>query len=146
MGEEPPDAGVLRWQVKPISKQLKRDWKLAPFYKKHVSIDGFPILASERVSDYALLEAAYLIERMVDKRPDLVRALVQNKTRFVVMGVQELTTQEVYSSGVTYTQSSEVPSREGTIILDCNVLTIFPLPSGVSTWLPTFGREPTMDL
>jgi len=91
--QEKTKSVALRWQVKPISKQLKRDWKLASFYKKHVSIDGFPILASERVSDYALLEAAYLIERMLDKRPDLLRALVQNKTRFVVMGVKELTTQ-----------------------------------------------------
>lgn len=92
VGAEPAEP-ALRWQVEPISKQLKQDWKLAPFYKKHVSVDGFPILASERVSDHALLEAAYLIERMVDKRPDLLRALVQNKTRFVVMGVTELTTQ-----------------------------------------------------
>jgi len=91
--QEKAKTAALRWQVKPISKQLERDWQLAPFYKKHISIDGFPILASERVSDYALLEAAYLIERMLDKRPDLLRALVQNKTRFVVMGVKELTTQ-----------------------------------------------------
>ena len=84
---------MVRRQVKPPSDQLKRDWRIDPFYKKHVSVDGFPILSSERVSDYALLEAAYLVDRMLDKRPDILRALIQSKTRFVVMGLHELTTQ-----------------------------------------------------
>ena len=89
---DPGNAGRVPWQVKPPSQQLKRDWKLSSFYKKHVSVSGFPVLASERVSDYALLEAAYLIDRMVDQRPDILRALIQSRTRFVVMGVREMTT------------------------------------------------------
>ncbi|MDE0818764.1 MAG: hypothetical protein OSA92_13955, partial [Pirellulaceae bacterium] len=31
------------------------------FYKKHVSANGFPIIGSEKVDDYALREAAYLV-------------------------------------------------------------------------------------
>jgi len=91
-GEDPAKPTVSRWQVKPPSEKLKREWKLSPFYKKHVSVDGFPVLASERVSDYALLEAAYLIDRMVSKRPDILRAMIQSRTRFVIMGVDEMTT------------------------------------------------------
>ena len=92
-GEDPAKPAASRWQVKPPSEKLKREWKLAPFYKKHVSVNGFPILSSERVSDYALLEAAYLIDRMVNKRPDILRAMIQSRTRFVIMGVHEMTTQ-----------------------------------------------------
>ena len=33
------------------------------FYTKHVDVDGFSVVASDNVSDYALLEAAYLIRK-----------------------------------------------------------------------------------
>lgn len=72
--------------------QPPKDWTLAPFYKKHVSVRGFPVLGSEKVSDYALLEAAWLIDRMLAPRPDVLQALIQNKVRFAVMAVTELTT------------------------------------------------------
>ena len=42
---------------------------LDPFYKKYISVGGYPVVSSERVSDYALLEAVYLIETMLAKRP-----------------------------------------------------------------------------
>lgn len=69
------------------------DWKLSPFYKKHVSVRGFPVVASGKVSDFALLEAAYLIDRMLAPRPDVLQALIKNKVRFAVMAVTELTTE-----------------------------------------------------
>src|SRR6516225_7101154 len=68
------------------------DWKLDPFYKKHVSVNGFPVVGSAKVSDYAVLEAAYLIEKMLAKRPDILAALVKNKVRCAVMAYSERTT------------------------------------------------------
>jgi hypothetical protein len=65
---------------------------LSPAYRKHVSAGGFPVIGSEKVSDYALLEAAYLINHMLDGRGDIRQALIANKVRLSVMAYNELTT------------------------------------------------------
>jgi hypothetical protein len=67
-------------------------WRLDPFYKKHVSANGIPVVGSEKVSDYALLEAAYLINSMLDGRDDIREALIAGRVRCAVMAVDELTT------------------------------------------------------
>src|SRR5262249_42442889 len=41
-----------------------------PFYKKYLSAHGIPVLSSEKVSDRALQEAAYLINHVLEERPD----------------------------------------------------------------------------
>jgi hypothetical protein len=74
---------------------------LKPFYKKYVSAQGFPVLSSEKVSDYALLEAAYLINQMLDGHEDIRQALIRNKVRFVVMASTELTTMVPEHSDLT---------------------------------------------
>ena len=66
--------------------------KLAPFYTKHVDVLGLPVVASAKVSDAAVLEAAYLARLMLDARPDVARAMADNKTRLAVMAATELTT------------------------------------------------------
>lgn len=73
-------------------ESLSRQLGLSPFYKKFVSANGIPIVGSERVSDYALLEAAYIVNNMLAGRNDLVRAIIHNKIRVVVMASTELTT------------------------------------------------------
>lgn len=65
---------------------------LPPFYKKHVSAGGYPVVGSEKVSDYALKEAAYLINMMLAKRPDICQALIDGGSRAVVMAHDEYTT------------------------------------------------------
>ena len=44
--------------------------KLDPVYKKYVSAQGYPIVASEKVNDFALKEAAYLVSMMLNRRPE----------------------------------------------------------------------------
>ncbi|MBM4070493.1 MAG: hypothetical protein FJ271_16285 [Planctomycetes bacterium] len=68
------------------------DWKLSPFYVKHVNVHGFPVLGSKKVSDHAMLEAAFIIDTMLVKRRDILKALARNKVRFAVMAVDERTT------------------------------------------------------
>src|SRR5262249_44228483 len=68
------------------------DWKLDPFYNKHVSVHGFPVVGSAKVSDFAVREAAFLIDNMLAKRPDILAALVKNKVRCAVMAYSERTT------------------------------------------------------
>jgi hypothetical protein len=66
--------------------------KLHEFYKKHVEINGLPIVSSDKVNDKALLVARKDIAMMVAKEPRMIDALVKNKVRVSVMAVSELTT------------------------------------------------------
>jgi len=43
---------------------------LGPFYTKYVSAHGLPVVGSAKVSDFALREAAYLVDQMLGHRPD----------------------------------------------------------------------------
>ncbi len=75
--------------------------KYAPFYTKCVSLKGFHVLGSDRVPDAALREAAFLIEQMLQDRPDILQALVDSNTRFAVMAHDEVTTQIPEHSDLT---------------------------------------------
>lgn len=72
--------------------ELRRELKLDPVYKKAVVNDGFVIVGSAKVSDYALLEAAFLVNRMLDGRDDLRKALIKQRIRLAVMAPTEFTT------------------------------------------------------
>lgn len=65
--------------------------ELSDFYRKHVSASGYPVVSSAKVSDYALKEAAYLIDMMLVKRPDVRKAMIASKSRMVVMAHNEFT-------------------------------------------------------
>jgi len=67
--------------------------QLDAFYTKYVSAHGFPVLSSDKVNDYALYEAAYLINLMLDGRPDVRAALIDGGARFVVIAHNEYTTE-----------------------------------------------------
>lgn len=79
-------------KVMPVPKKLREALKLDPFYAKYVDYKGYPILSSKKVSDKALLEARYLIGRMLVDREDILKALCDKKCRFVVMAPAEMTT------------------------------------------------------
>lgn len=68
------------------------EWNLDPFYKKHISANGYPIVSSARVSDYALKEAAWLVNLLLSERPDIRQAMIQNGSRLVIMAHNEYTT------------------------------------------------------
>ena len=65
---------------------------LDPFYTKYTSAGGYPIVAAESVDDYALLEAAYLVDLLLARRPDVRDAMVKSGSRLVVMGYDQFTT------------------------------------------------------
>ena len=65
---------------------------LSEFYQKRVVIGGFSIVGSSKVSDFALKEAAYLIEKMTMKHPEYLQKLAENKVRFSIMARDEFTT------------------------------------------------------
>lgn len=62
------------------------------FYTQAVSANGFPIVASARVNPHALEEAAFLVNMMLAKRPDVRAAMVKSGARMCVMAHDEYTT------------------------------------------------------
>ena len=66
--------------------------KLPPFYRKYIAASGYPIIASERVSDHALREAAWLVDRLLSRRPDIREALIEGGSRMNVIAWNEFTT------------------------------------------------------
>ena len=62
------------------------------FYKKYINT-CLPVISSEKVSDAALQEAAYLVRKILGRRTDIVKALNKNGTRIVVMAYNEFTTE-----------------------------------------------------
>jgi hypothetical protein len=84
---QPPE--VIR--VEPISDALRNKYKLDPFYQKVAVIDGIPIIGSKSVSDYALLECAWIFDHMLDGRDKIKAALVDGKVRIGVIAATEYT-------------------------------------------------------
>jgi hypothetical protein len=66
--------------------------KLDAIYTKYVSANGYPIVASAKVNDYALKEAAYLVNMMLARRPDVRDAMIGSGSRLIVMAHDEFTT------------------------------------------------------
>ena len=79
-------------RVGPVPDSLREQLNLAPFYQKHTDLEGFPILGSSNVSDYALLEAAWIVRQMLTNRADILDAMATNRVRLTVMAWNEFTT------------------------------------------------------
>lgn len=79
-------------RVSPVPANVRAQFNLSPFYQKYVDAGGLPIVGSARVSDYALLEAHYIVEHMIGNRPDLLAAMARNHVRLAVMAYDEMTT------------------------------------------------------
>ena len=80
------ETDTFKVQPPPVELKAQR------FYTKYVDADGYPILASDNVSDYALKEAAFLATQMLAHRPDIKRAMVASGSRMLIMAHTEFTT------------------------------------------------------
>ncbi len=65
---------------------------VAAFYSKLLIANGYPILASAAVNDYALLEAGFLVNKLLDSRPQIRDAMVESGSRLYIMSEDEFTT------------------------------------------------------
>ena len=83
----PNDSPVTNYKVTGIPETLKLD----PFYKKYIHASGYPIVSSGAVNDYALKEAAFLVDMMLKKRPDIRQAMIDSGSRMIVIGHKEFT-------------------------------------------------------
>jgi hypothetical protein len=64
------------------------------FYTQRVSAGGFPIVASANVNPFALAEAAYLVDLMLAKRPDVREAMIRSGARLCILAWNEFTTDQ----------------------------------------------------
>ncbi|MFN9719883.1 MAG: hypothetical protein ACK58L_14380 [Planctomycetota bacterium] len=66
--------------------------KAPEVYDKYISAEGYPIVATANVNDYALKEAAYLVNLMLAKRPDVREAMIRSGSRMSIIAWNEFTT------------------------------------------------------
>ena len=79
-------------RVTAIDDDLRRNYGINPFYKKTLTSAGIVIVGSDKVSDWAFLEAAYTLDHQLHDSPGWVReALVTNKVRLAILAVVEYT-------------------------------------------------------
>lgn len=78
--------------VQPVPAGTRARFKLSPFYQKHVDVAGLPVVGSTNLSDFALLEAAWIVRQMLTGREDMLRTMASNHVRLAVMAWNEFTT------------------------------------------------------
>jgi hypothetical protein len=74
-----------------VRVQAFRVGGLPSFYTQQASAGGFPVVASAKVSPYALKEAVYIIDMMLSKRPDVREAMVKSGARLSILAHNEFT-------------------------------------------------------
>lgn len=83
------------YEVKPLSKELAEEYKLdTSFYKKATYVQDILIATSDKVSDYAHLEAAYLYDQImssIDK--EVAQRIRDRRVLCILVGHDELTSQ-----------------------------------------------------
>ncbi len=87
-----PAAAVPLDAVTAPDAEFRRRWNLDPRHARMVLVEGFPILGSAAVPDAAFREAAHVIRRMVQGRPELLEPIVAARIRLVLMDHDEVTT------------------------------------------------------
>jgi len=86
--QQPPEAACV---VSPISDELREAYDFDPFYVKHTLAQGIPVISSAEPADAALTRVCELLIDMLSVRDDVVDILLQRRTRFGVIGEDELT-------------------------------------------------------
>jgi len=79
-------------RITPVPEAFRESVTLSEFYQKYTHAGPLPILGSDKVSDYALLEAAWLVDHVIGHRPDILQALADQGVRMVIMAYNEYTT------------------------------------------------------
>ncbi len=67
-----------------------RSLGLSSFYEQVCVVSGLPVVASSQVKSAALMEAAVIVQGMLQARPDLAARMAERHFRLGVIGVREL--------------------------------------------------------
>jgi hypothetical protein len=89
------DGNVVKHEpvgVFPLTDEIYESYRLDRFYKKGIKINGILVVGSQRVSDYALLEAAYTMDHTFHDSPQWVKEMFEPlKIRLAILSVVEFT-------------------------------------------------------
>jgi hypothetical protein len=82
------------WRYEPLRRQPSvlpppAKFKVDPYYSKFTFAREFPVLGSKHVSDEALLKANDTIRKMFAYRHDILKAMIADGARLVVLGRDE---------------------------------------------------------
>jgi hypothetical protein len=82
------------WRYQPLRKQPSvitppAKFRIDPYYTKFTYAREFPMLGSKQVNDEALLRANDIIRKMFAYRHDILKAMIADGARLVVLGRQE---------------------------------------------------------
>ncbi len=83
------------------------------FYTQRVDVEGFSIVASPRVSPFAVQEAAWIVRQMLAGRPDVRQAMIDSGARLCVMAHDEFTTDLPEFSHLGDTSLASFPELSG---------------------------------
>jgi hypothetical protein len=98
--------------------QAYRVGGIPKFYTQKVEAQGYPIVASEKVNPYALKEAAYLIDLMLAKRPDVRQAMTKSGSRLCILAWNEFTTDQPEWKWMGEKPKSEIPGISARDFID----------------------------
>ena len=73
----------------PPPQEVRDFFELSDFWQQWINIEGFPVLASEGVSPYAVKDAAWLIWHMTRHRRELLQVLTQKRIRFSILAYNQ---------------------------------------------------------
>lgn len=78
-------------EIKPVSEELAKEYKLKPeYYRKCALVQDILIATSDKVSDYAILEAAYLFDKVMKTiKPQVAQRIRDKKVLCVLVGHAE---------------------------------------------------------
>ena len=77
-----PPADLMQWLDGKSSP-------LSPWYKKYISDEGFPILASAAVRDEALIQCRYIVHTMLSKHPEARTQMIKLHWRVAICGYRQ---------------------------------------------------------
>ena len=92
--------------------ELQNKLHLSPFYKKSLDDRGLWIVSSEKPTDFALHEAAWIIDHVLANRDDLREGLIKQNVRIVVMAASEFTTDIPEHSHLKAPKSTTLPAKQ----------------------------------
>ena len=68
-----------------IPDTVREEFELDAYYQQWVDAGGLPVVSGENVSPYALAEAAWLIQKVIGHRPEVLEEMAEKKVRFAVI-------------------------------------------------------------
>lgn len=104
--------------VSEVVVQAFRVGGIPAFYTQRIEAHGFPIVASANVNPYALKEAAYLLDLMLAKRPDVREAMIKSGARLSILAWNEFTTDQPEWKWLADQPMASFPGISGTDYYD----------------------------